>query len=237
MTVTACQAISHSSMAWLYQLPLTPIRNGKWAATTRLQFSQLEHRFGERDPGQEREVKAPHVMRHETERLEEGHAKEARQSTIKQYILLFTCQRPADTKTKQQQRRCPVSILEGAATGQRKLGSQSQSRTNHRTCQPQLSPLRQDSQVKPAHLSLNVKGRSLDRCASKCWEDNTSNQELTRKPFQLKNFACHILQNFRDVLFNFSTRVSLPNHCLLPQVIKLCKTKDLRSFPLSHPFI
>ena len=57
---------------------------------------------------------------------------------------------------------------------------------DHRTCQPQLFPLRQDSQVKPAHPEPERQRQITDRCASKCWEDNISNQELTRKPFQRK---------------------------------------------------
>ena len=64
------------------------------------------------------------ALLHEKEILQQGHSKEARQSGIKRYILLFTCQRPADTKTKQKQRRCPGSLSwKELLIGQHNLGA------------------------------------------------------------------------------------------------------------------
>lgn len=102
---------------------------------------------------------------------------------------------------------------------------------DHRTCQPQLSPLRQDSQVKPAHPEPERQRQITDRCASKCWEDNTSNQELTRKPFQLKISLSAILQNFRDVLSIFPLGFLFQTIAYCPRLSNFAKSKDLEIFP------
>ena len=221
-------------MAWLHQLPLTPIRKWKeWAATTRLRFCQLEHRFGERDQwtleprGRKERWKAPHVMWHEKERLQEGRGKEARQSAIKRYILLFTCQRPADTE---QQRHCPGSLSQRSCRLANAPWEPITVTHDHRTCQPQLFPLRQDSQVKPAHTESERQRQVTDRCASKCWEDNISNQELTRKPFQLKFLflpSYKILgTSFQFFHSGFSQTIA---YC--PRLSNFAKSKDLEIFP------
>ena len=141
LTVTAAKLPVNPTWLGFTSCP-TPIRKWKeWAAATRLLFCQLEHRLGERDQGtleprgRKERWKAPHVTWHEKERLQEGHSKEARQSGIKRYILLFTCQRPADTKTKQKQRRCPGSLSwKELLIGQHNLGA------NHSHARPPNLP-------------------------------------------------------------------------------------------------
>lgn len=166
-------------------------------------------------------------MWHEKERLQEGQGKEARQSAIKRYILLFTCQRPADTE---QQRHCPGSLSRRCCRLANAPWEPITVTHDHRTCQPQLFPLRQDSQVKPAHTESERQRQVTDRCASKCWEDNISNQELTRKPFQLKFLflpSYKILgTSFQFFHSGFSQTIA---YC--PRLSNFAKSKDLEIFP------
>lgn len=232
-------------MAGLHQQTLTPIRKlKKRTAATRLQFCQLEHILGESDqwtlePRVRKERwKAPRAMWHEKERLREGQRKEARQSEIKQYILLFPCQRHAGTKTKQKQgaslglypgRNCllasttwePIAVVRA-----------------HWTCHLQLFPFSQDSRIKPAHAGSERQRQTADRHISKCWKDNISDQAH----YWHTNLVCYNFSLFTSYkILRTSFQFFHLSVSSKPQLIALAyqnviKPKDLRIFPLS-PFI
>ena len=101
---------------------------------------------------------------------------------------------------------------------------------DQRTSQPQLFPLRQDSQVKPAHTESERQRQVTDRCASKCWEDNISNQELTRKPFQLK-FLFLPSYKILGTSFQFFHSGFSQTIAYRPRLSNFAKSKDLEIFP------
>lgn len=119
---------------------------------------------------------------------------------IKQHVLLFTCQRHADAKTKPKQGASRVSALER----HRSLASAAQEpipvTQQRRSCQLQLFPFAQDSQVKPAHAGPYRQRQTHIKVLE--GQDFKSGSLLVHKPFLL-NFLTFTSYKILGTSFQF----------------------------------
>lgn len=103
---------------------------------------------------------------------------------------------------------------------------------DHRTCQPQLFPLRQDSQVKPAHTE-SERQRQIDhwQMCIKGLGGQYFKSRISTQTLSAKISLSAILRNFRDLLSIFPPRFLFQTIADCPRFSNFAKSKDLEIFP------